>query len=86
MDEADLVGLTDATGREETGKGVCWLLFLFWLVLTNELGLVLTLEVAAEMAGVPEDDDDDDGGALGAAEERAVVATGAPVVLCPFPF
>ena len=70
-------GLTDAIGREETGKGVCWLLFLFWLVLTNELGMVLTLEVAAETAGVAEED------ALEAAEERAVVATG---VLCPFPF
>lgn len=79
------MGLTDAIGKEETGSGVCWLLFLFWLVLTVAgvgvvVGVVLTLEVAVGVVEVPEE------GALEAAEERAVVATGVPVVLCPFPF
>lgn len=47
------------------------------------MGEVLTLEVAVEVAGVAKVPEEDP---LEAAEERAVVATGVPAVLCPFPF
>lgn len=62
-------------------------MFLFWLVLANGLVvlvvLVLTVGVAAEAAGVAKEPEEE---AAGEAEERAVVATGVPAVLCPFPF
>lgn len=45
--------------------------------------LVLTVGVAAEAAGVAKEPEEE---AAGEAEERAVVATGVPAVLCPFPF